>query len=285
MSKKVVLNINGRSPIQIGEDLPLAIIAGPCVIESREHALSHAQALSEICGELSLPLIYKSSYDKANRTSLNSFRGVQLEKGLEILAEVKSKFNIPIITDVHSELEAKLVGEVADILQVPAFLCRQTDLLIACGKTTQVVMIKKGQFLAPEDMRYAGEKVLSAGASGVMLCERGSSFGYRDLIVDFRSLDIMAEFGWPVVFDATHSVQVIGGKGGSSGGNRHYVPILARAAVAAGVNAVFLECHENPDVAPSDGPNMLPLKSVKNLLEDLKKISELQLNTRNNNKF
>jgi 2-dehydro-3-deoxyphosphooctonate aldolase (KDO 8-P synthase) len=257
----------------------LAIICGPCVIESREHALRMSEAIKNICDKLELPLIYKSSFDKANRTSASGYRGLGMEQGLEILSEVRTTFGVPIVTDIHVEEQAEVVAEVADLLQIPAFLCRQTDLLISAGRTKKPVMVKKGQFVHPEDMRFAKEKLEQSGAR-VLLCERGATFGYRELIVDFRSLEIMRGLGCPVVFDATHSVQIMGGANGKSSGNRKYVPMLARAAVAVGVDAVFIECHNDPDSAPSDGPNMLPLERLEELLTDLKAISELKLATR-----
>ena len=249
-------------------------------LESKEHALQSAAALMEISSELGIGLIYKSSYDKANRTSQNSYRGVGLKQGLDILAEVKESFSIPVITDVHTPGEAETAARFVDVLQIPAFLCRQTDLLAAAGRTANAVMIKKGQFLHPSDMRYAAQKAASAGSERLLLCERGTCFGYRDLVVDFRGLLQMREIGYPIVFDATHSVQQMGGAGGASSGNREFVPALARAAVAVGVDAVFLECHEAPDEAPSDGPNMLPMQLVKPLLSDLMDIDALRIGKR-----
>lgn len=279
MERVQITKPNGESFI-IGQGQPLTIICGPCVIESKDHALMMAEKISAICKKIGLSLIYKSSYDKANRTSNKSFRGLGLEQGLEILALVRDKFGLPVITDVHSPEEAKLAGKVVDILQVPAFLCRQTDLLVAAAETKKPVLVKKGQFLHPADMKFAGEKIKEAGNNQVLLCERGACFGYRDLVVDFRSLVIMRNLGFPVVFDATHSVQVMGGSSGSSSGNREYVSYLSRAAVALGVDAVFLECHNAPDSAPSDGPNMLPVEQLEALLADLKVLHELKLNTR-----
>ncbi|MFN8389126.1 MAG: 3-deoxy-8-phosphooctulonate synthase [Bdellovibrionota bacterium] len=264
----------------IGADEPLAVICGPCVIESRDHVLRMAEAISEICRRVQVPLIFKSSYDKANRTSASGYRGLGIDAGLKILSEVRTSFQVPVISDVHTEEEAAQCKSVLDVVQIPAFLCRQTSLLEAAGQTGKAVLVKKGQFLAPEDMQFAAEKIRAGGSRHVLLCERGACFGYRDLVVDMRSLVIMRELGDPVVFDATHSVQKMGGAGGKSGGNRAFVPHLARAAVAVGVDAVFLECHDDPDHAPSDGPNMLPLPALQPLLEDLKRVHELRLHTR-----
>ncbi len=270
--------------VEIGGGAPLAILCGPCVVESLEHARKMAGAISEIARKVGLPLIYKSSYTKANRTSASSFRGPGMEEGLRILSTVSKEFQLPVVSDVHTKEEAEAASASLDLLQIPAFLCRQTELLEAAGGTGKPVMIKKGQFVAPSDMQFAAEKVRSrqnrAGhAEQVLLCERGACFGYRDLVVDFRSLRIMAAAA-PVVFDATHSVQQMGGTGGTSGGMREYVPCLARAAVAVGVDAVFLECHDAPASAPSDGPNMLPLEELAGVLGDLKRIHEMQLETR-----
>ena len=288
MSKKnpvqnpvVIASPSGKAKaITIGARQPLVLICGPCVIESEEHAMYMAGKISETAATVGIPLIYKSSYDKANRTSGGSFRGMGIEAGLKILQAVRSNYDIPVITDIHSPEEARVVAQVADILQIPAFLCRQTDLLLAAGKIGKPVMIKKGQFVHPADMEYAVDKIVSGGSSSVLLCERGSCFGYRELVVDFRSLAMMSGTGCPVVFDATHSVQSMGGAGGTSSGSREYVPLLARAAVAVGVSAVFLECHDHPDAAPSDGPNMIPLSQLQPLLEDLQQLSMLQLKTR-----
>jgi 2-dehydro-3-deoxyphosphooctonate aldolase (KDO 8-P synthase) len=261
--------------VRFGNHLPLSIIAGPCAMESRDHALEMASALKEIAGKLSLGLVYKSSFDKANRTSISSARGIGLDKALSIFAEVKEKFSLPVITDVHENDQCAPVGEVVDILQIPAFLCRQTDLLVAAAKTGRVVNVKKGQFLAPWDMANVAAKVTAAGNPNVMLTERGASFGYNTLVSDMRSLPIMAETGAPVIFDATHSVQQPGGKGTTSGGQREYVPVLARAAVAVGVAGIFIETHQDPDKAPSDGPNMVPLKELERLLAQLKAFDAL----------
>ncbi len=255
--------------VSIGEASGLLFICGPCVMESRDHVLFMAQSLRRIADELKIQIVFKSSYDKANRTSLGSYRGLGLELGLKILAEVQREFALPVVTDVHSEEEACSAGEVVDLLQIPAFLCRQTSLLEKAGRTLKPVMVKKGQFLHPEDMKFAAEKIRSSGNDRVILCERGSCFGYRELVVDFRSLPIMRDLGCPVVFDATHSVQLMGGVSGVSGGNRRFVPVLARAAVAVGVDGLFFECHEQPERAPSDGPNMVPLADLPGLLRAL----------------
>lgn len=269
--------------ISIGRPGPLVLICGPCVIESREHALKMSTAIAKVCQEVGMPLIYKSSYIKANRTSGTSFRGLGMEGGLEILSQVQSELGLPVVTDVHSEEEARVAGGVVDLVQIPAFLCRQTALLEAAGQSAKAVMVKKGQFVAPEDMRFAVEKIRSAGEASVLLCERGTCFGYRELVVDFRALSVMRAANCPVVFDATHSVQIMGGAGGSSDGRRQYVAPLARAAVAWGVDAVFLECHDNPEQAPSDGPNMIPLGALRPLLEDLKSLHSQTLQTRSAN--
>jgi 2-dehydro-3-deoxyphosphooctonate aldolase (KDO 8-P synthase) len=261
--------------VHFGNHLPLSIIAGPCAMESRDHALEMASALKEITGRLGLGLVYKSSFDKANRTSINSARGIGLDKALAVFAEVKEKFGLPVITDVHENNQCAPVGEVVDILQIPAYLCRQTDLLVAAAKTGRVVNVKKGQFLAPWDMTNVAEKVRASGNPNVMLTERGASFGYNTLVSDMRGLPIMAETGAPVIFDATHSVQQPGGKGATSGGQREFVPVLARAAVAVGVAGVFIETHQDPDKAPSDGPNMVPLKELEALLAQLKAFDAL----------
>ena len=255
--------------IDCGNDLPLALIAGPCVIESRDHAVTTAGRLKEICTPLGVGLVYKSSFDKANRTSRGSFRGPGLEEGLAILEAVKGECGLPVLTDVHQPGQCGEAAAVADVLQIPAFLCRQTDLLEAAAATGAAVNIKKAQFLAPWDMEFAVEKVVAAGNTRVLLTERGTSFGYNTLVSDMRALPQLAAIGCPVVFDATHSVQQPGGLGGASGGPREFVPVLARAAVAAGVAGVFIETHENPDKAPSDGPNMLPLDRMRPLLEQL----------------
>lgn len=261
--------------IEIANDRPFALIAGPCAIESREHAVMVASALKEMTEALGIPLIFKSSFDKANRTSASSARGTGLERGVEILAAVKAATGLPVLTDVHESWQCRPVAEVVDVLQIPAFLCRQTDLLRAAVETGRAVNVKKGQFLAPWDMRQVAAKLESFGAESVLLTERGASFGYNTLVSDFRALPQLASTGWPVVFDATHSVQQPGGQGGSSGGERRFVPVLARAAVAIGVAAVFIETHEAPETAPSDGPNMVPLARMPELLADLKRFDEL----------
>ena len=261
--------------LRIGSGAPLAVIAGPCVIESKESALRHAAALKEKADRVGVAYIFKSSYDKANRSSLGSFRGPGLEKGLEILAAVKDKIGVPILTDVHEIDQVGAVKEVADVLQIPAFLCRQTDFVLAVARSGRVVNIKKGQFLAPWDMRNIVEKVSSTGNDKILLTERGASFGYNNLISDMRSLVVLRELGYPVVFDATHSLQLPGGLGHASGGERKYIPALARAGVAAGVDALFMEVHEDPDHAKSDGPNSLNLKDFEGLLQIVKKIDAL----------
>jgi 2-dehydro-3-deoxyphosphooctonate aldolase (KDO 8-P synthase) len=255
--------------LTIGNDLPYVLIAGPCQIESRDHALETAAALREICVARGLGLIYKSSFDKANRTSVRSARGLGLAKGIAVLAEVRERFGCPVLTDVHESHQCKPAAEAVDVLQIPAFLCRQTDLLRAAAATGAAINVKKGQFLAPWDMDNVADKLAQGGAERVMLCERGTSFGYNTLVSDLRALPQMARTGWPVVFDATHSVQQPGGRGGSSGGQREFVPVLARAALAVGVAAVFIEAHEDPDRAPSDGPNMVPLAALPALLDVL----------------
>jgi 2-dehydro-3-deoxyphosphooctonate aldolase (KDO 8-P synthase) len=261
--------------IQIGGGAPLTVIAGPCVIESREAALRHAGALKEIADRVGVPYIFKSSYDKANRSSVNSYRGPGLEKGLEILLEVKRKMGVPVLTDVHEIDQVAAVKEVADVLQIPAFLCRQTDFVLTVAKSGRVVNVKKGQFLAPWDMRNVLDKILSTGNDRVLLTERGASFGYNNLVSDMRSLVVMRELGFPVVFDATHSLQLPGGLGRASGGERKYIPALARAGVAAGVDALFMEVHEDPDQAMSDGPNSLELRDFEGLLRVVKRLDAL----------
>jgi 2-dehydro-3-deoxyphosphooctonate aldolase (KDO 8-P synthase) len=256
--------------LTLGNDRPAAIIAGPCALESRAHALEMSHALAEMTAALGLGLIYKTSFDKANRTSIAAERGLGLEASLPILAEVRETYGCPVLTDVHAPEQCAVVAEAVDVLQIPAFLCRQTDLLIAAAKTGRPINIKKGQFLAPWDMKNVAQKVASAGNSNILLCERGVSFGYNTLVNDMRALPILAETGYPVVFDATHSVQQPGGKGDATGGERRFVPALARAAIALGVAAVFMETHQDPDNAPSDGPNMVRLKDMPALLADLR---------------
>ena len=261
--------------ITIGNDRPLALIAGPCVLESRAHAMEMSHALVELTARLGIGLIYKTSFDKANRTSSKSERGLGLEACLPILAEVREKYGCPVLTDVHTAEQCAPVAEAVDVLQIPAFLCRQTDLLVAAAKTKRPMNIKKGQFLAPWDMKNVAKKVSEAGNENILLCERGASFGYNTLVSDMRALPIMAKIGCPVVFDATHSVQQPGGQGDRSGGEREYVPVLARAAVAVGVAAIFMETHQDPDHAPSDGPNMVKLKDMPALLASLMAFDKL----------
>jgi len=261
--------------ITMGNDLPFVLIAGPCVLESRTHALAMSAAIKEITDKLGIPFIYKTSFDKANRTSIHGARGMGMKESLPILAEIREKMGCPIVTDVHSADQCTPVAEVADVLQIPAFLCRQTDLLKAAAETGKAINIKKGQFLAPWDMANVVKKMESFGNQNLMLCERGASFGYNTLVSDMRSLPIMARFGYPIVFDATHSVQQPGGAGASTGGERQFVPILARAAVSVGVASVFIETHEDPDNAPSDGPNMVRLKDLPQLLAELKEFDRL----------
>jgi len=258
--------------IEIGAGRPLAVIAGPCVIESRESALKHASLLKEAADRVGVPYIFKSSYDKANRSSVDSYRGPGLDKGLEILAEVKKKTRVPILTDVHEREQVASVREVADVLQIPAFLCRQTDFVVAVAQSGKVVNVKKGQFLAPWDIGNIIDKILSANNDQILLTERGASFGYNNLVSDMRSLVVMRELGYPVVFDATHSLQLPGGLGKASGGERKYIGPLARAGVAVGVDALFMEVHENPDQALSDGPNSLPLGEFEGVLRIVKEI-------------
>ena len=261
---------------EVGLDRPFFLIAGPCVIESRELALETAGQLKEIAAALGIPFIYKSSYDKANRSSSKSYRGLGMDKGLEILADVKRQIGVPVLTDVHAIDEVDAVAAVVDVLQTPAFLCRQTDFIHAVAATGKPVNIKKGQFLAPHDMKNVVDKAREAsGADNIMVCERGVSFGYNNLVSDMRSLAIMRETGCPVVFDATHSVQLPGGQGTKSGGQREFVPVLARAAVAVGVAGVFMETHPNPAAALSDGPNAWPLARMKDLLATLKDLDDL----------
>ncbi len=258
--------------LQIGGGLPLAVIAGPCVIESKDSALRHGAALKAASDRVGVPYIFKSSYDKANRSSLHSFRGSGLENGLEILAAVKEKIGVPVLTDVHEIDQVERVKAVADVLQIPAFLCRQTEFVLAVAKSGKVVNVKKGQFLAPWDMRNVVEKIRSTGNEQILLTERGVSFGYNNLVSDMRSLVVMREFGYPVVFDATHSLQLPGGLGNASGGERKYIPALARAGVAAGIDALFMEVHEDPEHALSDGPNSLMLNDFEGLLRIIKRI-------------
>jgi len=261
--------------LKIGNTLPFTLIAGPCVLESREHALEMSGALVELTNKLNIGLIYKTSFDKANRTSLSGVRGLGLDEALPIFAEIREKWGCPVLTDVHEPSQCARVAEVVDVLQIPAFLCRQTDLLVAAGNTGKAINIKKGQFLAPWDMKNVVKKIEETGNRNLMVCERGVSFGYNTLVSDMRSLPILAQLGYPVVFDATHSVQQPGGQGTSSGGQREFVPVLARAALAIGVGAVFIETHQDPDNAPSDGPNMVKLKDMPDLLETLLAFDQL----------
>lgn len=261
--------------LTLGQARPLVFICGPCQIESAAHALEMAAALAEMARDAGVGLIYKSSYDKANRTSAAAARGIGMADGLAILAEVHARYGLPTLTDVHAPEQCAPAAEAVDVLQIPAFLCRQTDLLLAAGHTGRAINVKKGQFLAPWDMRHVAAKIASTGNTSILLCERGASFGYNTLVSDMRSLPIMAETGYPVVFDATHSVQQPGGQGASSGGQREFAPVLARAAVAVGVAAVFIECHQDPDAAPSDGPNMIPLRQMPALIARLKAFDAL----------
>jgi len=260
---------------KLGGNNPLFIIAGPCVIESEDIVFSAAKRLKEICSSIGLPLLFKSSYDKANRTSISSFRGPGLEKGLRVLSDVRSRFDIPVISDVHSVEEVKIASEVLDALQIPAFLCRQTDIILAASKTMKPVNIKKGQFLAPWDVRNILDKFISTGNRNVFITERGTSFGYNNLVVDFRGIPVMRSFGYPVIFDVTHSLQLPGGMGKSSGGQREFAEPLARAAAAVHIDGLFMEVHPEPDRALCDGPNMIKLDELENLLKTVKAIHEL----------
>jgi 2-dehydro-3-deoxyphosphooctonate aldolase (KDO 8-P synthase) len=263
----VIVEISPNVKVGVGQNLLL--IAGPCQIESLDHCRMVGESVQNAIRDLPVSLVFKSSFDKANRTSLKGKRGIGMDEGLRILEEVRNSLGVPVLTDIHTEEQAKIVGESIDVLQIPAFLCRQTDLLIAAGATGKTIHVKKGQFLHPADMQFVAEKIASTGNHKILLCERGTSFGYRDLVMDPRNLLIMRETGYPVVFDATHSVQQLGGGAGSSGGSRKYVQALARAAVAVGVDGVFVECHNDPDNAPSDGPCMLPLEQIGPLMRVL----------------
>lgn len=258
--------------LTLANNRPFTLIAGPCQMESREHAFEMCGALTELTKKLGIPFIYKTSFDKANRTSLKGQRGMGLEKSLDVFADLKKTFGVPVLTDIHNEEQCGMMAKVVDIIQIPAFLCRQTDLLIAAGKSGAVINVKKGQFLAPWDMKNVADKIASTGNDKILLTERGVSFGYNTLVADMRSLPIMATTGYPVIMDATHAVQQPGGQGTSSGGDRTMVPVLARAAVAVGVAGVFMETHQDPDNAPSDGPNMVKLADMGGLLETLKAI-------------
>lgn len=259
-----IVDVNG---IKIANNLPFTLIAGPCVLESRDHAMFMCGELVKITSGLGINLIYKSSYDKANRTSLNGKRGLGIKESLAVFQDIKDKFNVPIITDVHEPHQCAEVAETVDVLQIPAFLCRQTDLLLSAGRTNKALNIKKGQFLAPWDMKNIATKVESTGNKNIMLCERGVSFGYNNLVVDMTSLPIMSQTGYPVIFDATHSVQKPGGLGEKTGGNREFAPILGKGALAIGVAGIFVEVHQDPDNAPSDGPNMIKLEETQKILQ------------------
>lgn len=267
----MVLSLNN---FLIGDN-KLTILAGPCAIESQGILNETADVLKSICQKLDINYVFKSSFDKANRSSINSFRGPGIKKGLGMLSEVKEKYNLPIVTDIHTPEQADIVAEVADILQIPAFLCRQTDLLVAAAKTGKIVNIKKGQFLAPEQMKSLTQKVIDSGNNNIMLTDRGTTFGYNNLVSDFRSIMIMKQFGFPVVFDATHSVQMPGSNGDSTGGDRRFVPLLAKCAMAAGADVLFFEVHPDPDKALCDGPNMLSLKNAENVFAKCKEIFEV----------
>jgi 2-dehydro-3-deoxyphosphooctonate aldolase (KDO 8-P synthase) len=278
--------IKPAAQVRVGDvlfanDAPISVLAGPCQMESRAHALDMAAALAEVSKSLGFGLVFKASFDKANRTSLSGKRGIGLDAALPVFAEIRERYGLPVVTDVHEIAQCSAVAEVVDVLQIPAFLCRQTDLLIAAAKTGRVVKIKKGQFLAPWDMKNVVAKVTGSGNPNVLVTERGSSFGYNTLVVDMRALPQMAETGAPVIFDATHAVQQPGGQGTSSGGDRRFVPVLARAAVAAGVAGLFIETHEDPDRAPSDGPNMVPLKDFGALIAELQAIDRVVKQQRN----
>ena len=274
--------MGGRTPhrvtvgaLEIANDLPFVLLAGPCQLESRDHAFEIADALAGICGGLGIGLIYKTSFDKANRSSISGKRGIGMEKGLPIMAEIRERFGCPVVTDVHEPWQCAPTAEAVDVLQIPAYLCRQTDLVVAAGETGKAVNVKKGQFLAPWDMKNVAAKLEAVGNRNILLTERGASFGYNTLVSDMRALPEMAKTGYPVVFDATHSVQQPGGLGGSSGGDRTMVPVLARAALAIGIAALFVETHQDPDSAPSDGPNMVHLKDMPALLATLKAFDNL----------
>jgi len=264
----VITSPTGRT-VRFGNDLPVAFLIGPCTLESREHALEMSTAVREIADRVGVGVVYKTSFDKANRTSAKGYRGVGLTNAADVFAEIRESIGLPVMTDVHLPEQCESAAQAVDVLQIPAFLCRQTDLLLAAAETGRAINVKKGQFLAPWDMKNVADKLVSGGAKDVMLCERGASFGYNTLVTDFRGLPEMARTGFPVIFDATHSVQQPGGQGSSSGGQREYVPYLARAAAAVGVAGVFIETHQDPDRAPSDGPNMVPLHQLEALLRDI----------------
>ena len=261
--------------VVIGGDAPIALITGPCQLESRDHTMFMAEEIAKACAATGTKFIFKASYDKANRSSISTQRGIGMDQGLQILAEVRDAFGCPVLTDVHDAAQCAPAGEVVDVIQIPAFLCRQTDLLLAAGKTGRAINVKKGQFLAPWDMGNVAEKIASTGNENIMLCDRGTSFGYNTLVSDFRGLPTMAATGYPVVFDATHSVQQPGGQGTTSGGQREFAPVLARAACAVGVSALFIETHQDPDNAPSDGPNMIPVDQMGALIANLRAFDAL----------
>ncbi len=273
------LNVKTKSfqigDITIGGDEPFVLIAGPCQIESLDHSLMMAQKIAKACEKSQTKFIYKSSYDKANRSSVSTQRGIGIDEGLKILETVKKEFGVPVLTDVHETTHCEIVKEVIDVIQIPAFLCRQTDLLLAAGNTGRAINVKKGQFLAPWDMKNVAAKIASTGNERIILCDRGTSFGYNTLVTDFRGLPIMAQTGYPVMFDATHSVQQPGGQGATSGGQREFAPILARAACSIGVSSVFIETHQDPDNAPSDGPNMINIDEMENLITTLRAFDDL----------
>lgn len=258
--------------VKIGNDLPFVLLAGPCQMESEAHTFEMAHALVELCAELNIPFIYKTSFDKANRTSIGGERGIGLAKAMPVFEKIRAKFGCPVVTDVHTEEQCREVAPYVDVLQIPAYLCRQTDLLLAAGQTGRAINVKKGQFLAPWDAANIAKKIETTGNKNILLCERGVTFGYNRLVVDMRSFPIMAQTGYPVVFDATHSVQEPGGQGSKSGGQREFAPILARGAAAIGVAAFFMETHQDPDHAPSDGPNMIYLKDMRRILSELKEL-------------
>ena len=262
--------------IAIGGTNPFALITGPCQLESRDHAFMMAEKIAEACAKSGTQFIFKASYDKANRSSINTQRGLGIEEGLRILSDIRAAFGCPILTDVHEAAQCQTAGTVVDILQIPAFLCRQTDLLLAAGKTGRAINVKKGQFLAPWDMQNVADKIASTGNDQILLCDRGTSFGYNTLVSDFRGLPIMANTGYPVVFDATHSVQQPGGQGNTSGGQREFAPVLARAACAVGIAALFIETHQDPDTAPSDGQNMIPVDQMGDLIKELRGFDALR---------
>ncbi len=265
--------------IAIGGANPFALIAGPCQLESHAHARQMCEGLLEACAPTGTRLVFKASYDKANRSSISTQRGLGMDKGLEILAAIRAEYGVPVLTDVHEPWHCAVAAKAVDVLQIPAFLCRQTDLLLAAGETGKAVNVKKGQFLAPWDMKNVAAKIESTGNRSILLCDRGTSFGYNTLVTDFRGLPVMAATGWPVVFDATHSVQQPGGQGTTSGGQREFVPVLARAACAVGISALFIESHQDPDTAPSDGPNMVPLAQMKALIGQLRAYDALTKET------